>query len=197
MGHTTTFGLKRPALVVCVIVFGAWHQLDKSTGCFAQFSAIPICHGNSASLNQLAHSEFQAAGLRIRPGKGRWYLEANGDSNLEALRDLRHVRSIRRIVWSLDGEVENENDWADWDGFETLESLESLLQDLGRLGANPSFAVVDDKSKLTALLGHDLATKLRQEVAKAFEGKLGWTLTGRGSTLVKVRFGIQPHMVFG
>ena len=59
------------------------------------YSAIPICKNREAPLNRLGKAELQALGT-VTEGKSRWYLESR--CHPTALRDVRHVRSIRQVV---------------------------------------------------------------------------------------------------
>ena len=156
---------------------------------FPDFTAIPICHSPTASLNRLARTELEDAGLSVQVTPGRWYLrgEGHGTEALTAMAEVRHVRSIRRIVLCCDTAsvtgaeatykqlAQMLDAAADWD---------LALQDLKYLSAKPvsSCCVVCKRPKLTALLGSD-ASELRQELAKCLERRLGWSPTGRGSFL--------------
>lgn len=164
--------------------------------CCAQFSVIPICHGPSASLNRLARAELESAELCIRETKGRWYLTAKGPKDqgelLEALRDVRHVRSIRRIVSCINTTegmratqvAQSLDEAADWD---------SALRDLGTVKQRLStFCVVcKHLPKLTALVGD--GNEFRQELGQCLERRLGWSAVGRGSTLHQ-RFSFLVHL---
>eukprot|EP00438_Fugacium_kawagutii_P020533 Skav202297 [mRNA] locus=scaffold60:29059:52659:+ [translate_table: standard] len=154
--------------------------------CFAQFSVIPICHGPSASLNRLARAELESAKLCIRQTKGRWYLTAKdqGRELLEALRDVRHVRSIRRIVSCINTTegmkateaAQSLDEAGDWD---------SALRDLGAKHSQlPTFCVVCKRlPKLTAVVGD--GNELRQELNQCLERRLGWSAVGRGVTAAR------------
>lgn len=189
---------RRGCPILGLLCFVSWqwpqgHQLHLQ---FADFTAIPICHSPTASLNRLARTELEDAGLSVQATPGRWYLrgEAHGTEALAALAamaEVRHVRSIRRIVLCYDTasasvtEAEATNKKlaqmldaaADWD---------LALQDLKYLSAKPvsSCCVVCKRPKQTALLGFD-ASELRQELAKCLERRLGWSATGRGSFLAQ------------
>ena len=189
---------------VCVAVSLAWQwriwrtwHFGKGLS-FAQFVAIPICHGASASLNQVARAELEGSGMSIRATKGRWYLQArdvNRSNLIEDLRDVRHVRSIRRIISCFNCTSASEDvaslvklldEGTDWDS--VLEDLDFLrastrptLKQLKQLKPT-SFCVACKKlSKLTALGAEP--SELRQELAQCLQRRLGWLATGRGSAL--------------
>lgn len=188
---------RRGCPILGLLCFVSWqwpqgHQLHLVQ--FADFTAIPICHSPTASLNRLARTELEDAGLSVQATPGRWYLRGEGHGTealaaLGAMAEVRHVRSIRRIVLCYDTasvtEAEATNKQlaqmldaaADWD---------LALQDLKYLSAKPvsSCCVVCKRPKQTALLGFD-ASELRQELAKCLERRLGWSATGRGSFLAQ------------
>lgn len=176
--------------LVCLAHFGKGLSFSQ----FSQFVAIPICHGASASLNQLARAQLEGSGMSIRATKGRWYLEASDvdrSNLLEDLRDVRHVRSIRRIISCFNCTNASEDfaslvklldEGTDWDSvLADLDYLRAISKNGQMLKPISSFCVVCKKqSKLRA--GAELS-ELQQELAQCLQRRLGWLATGRGSAL--------------
>lgn len=195
-----SLGWRRVCVAVCLICLAS-RRFGKGTvllsfsqfSQFSQFVAIPICHGASASLNQLARAQLEGSGMSIRATKGRWYLEASDvdrSNLLEDLRDVRHVRSIRRIISCFNCTSASEDfaslvklldEGTDWDSvLADLDYLRAISKNGQMLKPISSFCVVC--KKLSKLRGAELS-ELQQELAQCLQRRLGWLATGRGSAL--------------
>ena len=171
--------MPRLACLACALsAVGPW---TLGALCFARYSVVPICDGPDASLNKLARAELDALGQNLRFAKGRWYLDCNGSVTIHALRQVRHVRSIRHVVLCTDTFKAD-------DSAELAQSLDAAadwsaaVEDLRPLSWPRSCCVVCRRFReLAALLGHERARHLHRELACCLQRRFGWRALGRGS----------------
>ena len=161
---------------------------------WAEYCAVHACHGENASLNLMARAELERAGRNVRRAKGRLYFDMadgdegeSGERRVQALSEVRCVRSIRRVAACVEASGPPQvgmahpaaqlaqiiDAAADWDG---------VVADLKALGIQIHSCCVVSRQfrQLARLISAEPAHHLHRELGLCLQRRLGWSPQGRG-----------------
>ncbi|CAE7403029.1 Thumpd2 [Symbiodinium necroappetens] len=142
----------------------------------------------------MARAELEAVGRHVHCARGRFYFDAVGTDGrhvVQALSEVRHVRSIRRIAVSVEVRPPDRSNPADLPTFsagqlaEAMDSFghwDDVEGDLRALNISVRSCCVVSRQfqQLARLLTADVAHELHRELALCLQRRFGWHPCGRG-----------------